>query len=106
MCLDLVVRRQLVIGNYDLVNIRQTMAGRANNEANPNRQVVRVLRLDYTYNNVVRRLEDNWDHPSLEIDTLLDDNIPLEPSVMFEGTIYEEDDRSDTASHHSSMHQD
>ena len=78
----------------------------AETDPNTNRAIARVIKMVYSYNPIVRRLSDIWSHPALSHDNLVNDNIAFHPSVMFEGPIANDDYHSDTASQHSSMHQD
>lgn len=99
----MIVSRRLIVPNYNPVFVEERIS-RPQNDPNTNRPVPRVMRTVYSYNVNVKRLEGLWEHSSLRYETLLDDDVPFNPSVIINND--SNDDNADTASQYSSTMND
>ena len=73
------VDRRLIISEYNPVHIIERMVRRVTNDRRP---APRVLTVEYVYNNIVHRINNRWDLPSLSLAALVDDTTALDPLLF------------------------
>lgn len=78
--INLKVARTIIISNVNPVVMEETISRPATNPTT-NRPVPRVMRVVYSYNDLVQRLED-WSHPSLEYTQMVDDTVSFNASLF------------------------